>query len=62
MKKVLVQSKETIYYQTEIEMPDDFDGDDLNCEIQSLLENDDFDFSHGETENFITVDDWEIIG
>ena len=62
MTKVLVVSTEIITYNTELKMPDQFTEDDLRDQIQYMLENDDFDFTNGETTDFIRVDDWEVIG
>ena len=61
MKKVLVVSTETITYNTLLEMPDDFTEFDLDDEIQYMLENDDFDFTDGESTYFIKVNDWKIV-
>lgn len=61
MTKILVQSQETIYYSTEIELPNDFTKQDIQNEIKSMLDDGVFDFSNGEALDFVMVNDWEII-
>jgi hypothetical protein len=61
-KKLRIWSMETVYYCNEVDVPDNFEFSNENVKelAQTLMDEDDFDYTVVDAGHFELVDDWEL--